>query len=241
MNTPAEFTNLILLLHWLAGPLGITSWMNYYSNLLRNLHEANLKDPNLKLTPWGKKAAAFLQKLSPEVMQLVHAGGSLLVPAIAIAILEFVPPERLSAIQPYYATFSMLFIAYLASQVWYLWTKSGTDGSVIAQSILQTGPVTNTGGLDELRPEPGEPSFEDQVLDLRGVPGVTTTELDTPQEFGEREPLSIPQPIVKPPSEPMGRVFSIDTAQQREIQRNRDEVLARNLARECYPYGRMIA
>lgn len=231
MNTPVDFANLVLTLAWLAGPAGITAWMIYYSNLLRNLHEVDLQDPNLKLSPLGKRAAAWLQKRAPEVMQIIHGVGSFLLPGLAMIILEFVPPEWLVRAQPYYASLTMLFVAYLGSQVWYLWTKRSSGGPVIAQSILQTGPVTNSGPLDELKPGAGEPSFEDKVLDLRGTAGVTTTELREPQEFGERRPVG----------EPMGRVFSYESAHQREIRRNRNEALARNLARSTDWLGKKIA
>lgn len=234
MNTPVDFTNLMLVLVWLADKAGAAMWMITWSTLLRNIRNNDAKTLSFPPFRWLKEWMEdpdHPARKGPDSSFMLNLIGCFAPPLVAYVVLQFVPVEWLVAAQPVFAFLVGMILVYIMNQVWYQFTKEGTDGSVIAQSILQTGPVTNTGGLDELRPEPGEPSFDRKVLDLRGTPGVTTTELDVMEEFGERRPVG----------EPMGRVFSFQTAHQREIRRNRDAALARNLAQSARWLERQIS
>lgn len=228
MNTP-DFTNLSAWLAWLAAPLGFTWWMTFWSNLL--LHVRNTEEAELSPFP-GKVLKRIVARLgeATDTIWWFHKLVAFGVPALAITALEMLPPEVLAQLQPYWEYLTMLYAASLVAEIYFLFTK--TKPATPTQS--QTMAI-------EIQPSGDEPGFDQKMVDLVSSQTVTDVNTGSLHDFGEREPLNVPQPLVKPMGEPMGRVFSFPTAHQREIQRNRDEILARNLAKSSGWQVRIIA
>ncbi len=155
-----DFTQLVVLLAWLAQPAGMFAWMLAWTNWLRNVR---LGDPDL-LSPLEIGFREWLEtgwRKSPLFIQLFHAVIAALVPAIAFGITSFVPPETLLRLQPYFAFLGMIYLSYVGSQAWYLLTKPKpaaaptTVQNVYNQPSAEGGaPLTNETNLNVTTPQP---------------------------------------------------------------------------------------
>lgn len=145
----SDWTNLMATLSFLAGPAGLVAWNVYWSNLLRVLREGDAAE----LSAIGKRLAAWVQARSPEVLQLLHGFGSLIVPVAAKIILDSVSPETIEAIQPYYAFATMLLLSYIGSQAWYVVSKAKSQPSAtVTTEVSPSGGVTTTSEVNGSAP-----------------------------------------------------------------------------------------
>lgn len=140
MNTELDYTNLSLLLAYLAGPLGVAAWMVFLSNAVRNLRES---DPQ-SLNPINQELARLVRTMRPLQLQVLVTVLALGIPSIAKVILVFVPVEALERAQSTFAFIAMLMAVYIVQQVWFQVTKVSTppSGTIIATTTAQKSTVT---------------------------------------------------------------------------------------------------
>lgn len=114
-----DFTQLVVVLAWLAGPAGMTAWMVFLSNAIRNLREGD----QAQMDEYSKGIAGWIRSLTPLALQTLVTGLAFGVPIVAGLILNAIPAEALAAVQSTYSFIATLFIIYLGQQVWFQVTK----------------------------------------------------------------------------------------------------------------------
>lgn len=173
MTTVIDFTQLVIVLAWLAGPMGMLAWMMGWTNWLRNVRTADPK----RLSPLEVSFRAWLEsgwRKSPLFVQVFHAFIAALVPALAFAITTFVPEKTILMLQPYYAFLALLYISYIGSQAWYQLTKANAQ------------PVAVQNVFNEASSKPGEVTTNATTLNVGGpaAPPDTTQSETTPRGPG---------------------------------------------------------
>jgi hypothetical protein len=130
-----DFTQLVVLLAWLAQPAGMFAWMMAWTNWLRNVRTG---DPVL-LSPLELSFRDWLEtgwRKSPLFVQLFHAFIAAFVPALAFVITSAVPEDTLLRLQPYFAFLGMIYLSYVGSQAWYQLTKAKPAAVTTVQNVF---------------------------------------------------------------------------------------------------------
>jgi hypothetical protein len=175
MTTVIDFTQLVILLAWLAGPMGMMAWMMAWTNWLRNVRTG---DP-ASLSPLEVGFREWLEtgwRKSPLFIQVLHAFVAAFVPALAFVIITFVPEETLLLMQPYYAFLALVFLSYIGSQAWYQLTKTNAH------------PVAVQNVFNEASSKTGESVTNATTLNIGGASAPPPAQIDAPNGPGALSP-----------------------------------------------------
>lgn len=150
--TEIDFTQLMVLLAWLAGPAGAMAWMVFLSNMVRNWRTGDVS----QMDPYSSGVAGWIRRLTSVQLQTLVTVMAFAVPSIAAGILKLVPADKLAAAQEYWSFFAMLFLLYLGQQIWFQITK---------EKVIELPPAANQV-VNIMGDAPKEPSTDGMIADL---------------------------------------------------------------------------
>jgi hypothetical protein len=112
----SEYQNIVELLQWMAGPIGIIWWATEWSDLIRNIREGYSRYTKGTVL---YKLGAWFHAMSAARIQAVVVSGYLALPIVIVLVLNYASEEWLASLQPIWEYCTFLFAGLLSLKYWF--------------------------------------------------------------------------------------------------------------------------